>query len=1230
MSIINSFSRLGTHNNIKKLNNRTSKSMEKLSSGMSINRASDDSAGLSISEGMRAKIRGLKQATRNTQDTYSMLQTSDGALDEVGYMLQRMRELTIQSLNDSLTNEDRLASNAEFEQLRLEINNILDNTEFNTIKVFESNKDKFYSFGGNQSAQGLIKIVQGLNDSLELSVDGQIYNITVEQGYYSKAELLDEIDNKLINIDDKIIITKNPDKTVSLQAQDSLSIDYIAGGLSSLLYEYVIGEPPGMIIGVTEFNENGRLKIEAGHNDSLNFYVGSSKEYTINFTPSSVGYTIDELISTINSQLNSMGETEVEARKYNDKYISLFSNKYVITGLSGNMIKIDGKTSVLYDNAKYAQVIKTQATVTGSADLSSGITIKKDVNDTLNISVDNPPIDYSINLLEFFETEKTFSIDELINRINTRAFDLGIDIIASKITTVNGTHLKLSNTTYGDKSVLNIKNFSNSFNDLFVRKVETYHLVNPVDGANTVATVTGNYTIGDSTKIIENINDIIRISIDGVTKNIKIDSGTYSKVDLLSKLNEEFLNEGLNITATFSGLTSSGNEQIVIKHNSAGAGSIVLSTDNTISTAFRTLFVREELILPSVTSGTTTLIPPPEGIVAPPTEVKNPANINGYADFTHGMVITNENNSLNLNMNGNDINIVLDSGNYTATSFLSMISSKLDSNDIIASYTSHPTYGLNLSLTSKQVGAGNYFSSIGGNAYNDILVGKQYYLPSNTSSYGGVTKSYIEGITPITSGVVIDDSNNEFSFKYNHEGNVTDINLLLDNGNYSNLADLITHLNTKLSDELGILDGEILFSSNYSRIRMTATHPGANYTFSGFDGDFYDNYLRKTTIFYPPNIVQGYSNSSDLHTSFIVGRESLNKEITINPGINDTLIFDFYKDSVKDTFEIKLSPGLYNGASIVSEMQLKLNNELTIKGYPTDLLKIQVGGVSSGTSQNDSDKLVIKYDVPNDGSNNSGNYIIDGVRGNAAYTVFYQSYGEPEPTYTVGVKDISNGVNIIAGENDVFSFKENNNQISFTITAGEYDIDNLVSELNSKLIALNSDVIASAYEGRLKLSFNDVGANTIDTITGSARGEIFFDIENREQDVLNNYQIGPDAQDVLTWDKTRISTELMRINTIMIHTNKNSKKALLRIDNAIEYNLKIRSLLGARQNRLESIIRSNEVYSENIEASESRIRDIDFAKEKLELVKVNFLNEAALMISSQTNKNSQSILQLLK
>ncbi len=107
------------------------KSVEKLSSGLRINKAADDAAGLSISEKLRAQVRGLNQAVRNAQDGISMLQTAEGALNEVDSMLQRTRELAVQASNDTLSDNDRTAINTELQQLKNEINGIASRTKFN-------------------------------------------------------------------------------------------------------------------------------------------------------------------------------------------------------------------------------------------------------------------------------------------------------------------------------------------------------------------------------------------------------------------------------------------------------------------------------------------------------------------------------------------------------------------------------------------------------------------------------------------------------------------------------------------------------------------------------------------------------------------------------------------------------------------------------------------------------------------------------------------------------------------------------------------------------------------------------------------------------------------------------------------------------------------------------------------------------------------------------------------
>jgi len=122
---------LNAQRNLNKSQLGLNRSMQRLSSGLRINSAKDDAAGLAISDRMTSQIRGLNQAQRNAQDGISLSQTAEGALVETTNLLQRMRELSVQSANDTNSSEDRTSLQAEFKQLQEEIQRISDNTEFN-------------------------------------------------------------------------------------------------------------------------------------------------------------------------------------------------------------------------------------------------------------------------------------------------------------------------------------------------------------------------------------------------------------------------------------------------------------------------------------------------------------------------------------------------------------------------------------------------------------------------------------------------------------------------------------------------------------------------------------------------------------------------------------------------------------------------------------------------------------------------------------------------------------------------------------------------------------------------------------------------------------------------------------------------------------------------------------------------------------------------------------------
>ncbi|MBN1053523.1 flagellin [Clostridium botulinum] len=182
MIINHNMNAMNAHRNMGMNTVNSGKSMEKLSSGLRINRAGDDAAGLAISEKMRGQIRGLDQAQRNSQDGISLIQTAEGALNETHSILQRMRELSVQGANDTNNENDRGQIQKEMDQLRNEIDRISDTTEFNTKKLLNGDSDVKSKLG--TALDGNIKVT-GASDK---TVAGTEFAITkVEEATATKA-----------------------------------------------------------------------------------------------------------------------------------------------------------------------------------------------------------------------------------------------------------------------------------------------------------------------------------------------------------------------------------------------------------------------------------------------------------------------------------------------------------------------------------------------------------------------------------------------------------------------------------------------------------------------------------------------------------------------------------------------------------------------------------------------------------------------------------------------------------------------------------------------------------------------------------------------------------------------------------------------------------------------------------------------------------------------------------
>jgi flagellin len=196
LRIQNNVEAFNAHRQLTGTASKAAKAMEKLSSGYRVNRAADDAAGLAISEKMRGQIGGLAQAQRNAQDGISLVQTAEGALNEVHSMLQRVRDLKVQYSNGALSTDDKAAIVAEAKQLAKEITDIRDKTEFNDIALLNADASAAISFQVGANSGETITVAT--TDLTGASGTGAVDGVSDTSSW--EAVTLDNIDTAIKNV----------------------------------------------------------------------------------------------------------------------------------------------------------------------------------------------------------------------------------------------------------------------------------------------------------------------------------------------------------------------------------------------------------------------------------------------------------------------------------------------------------------------------------------------------------------------------------------------------------------------------------------------------------------------------------------------------------------------------------------------------------------------------------------------------------------------------------------------------------------------------------------------------------------------------------------------------------------------------------------------------------------------------------------------------------------------
>ena len=275
MIINHNMNALNAHRNMGINNTAAGKSMEKLSSGLRINRAGDDAAGLAISEKMRGQIRGLTQASRNSADGISMIQTAEGALNETTNILQRMRELAVQASNDTNTTSDREEIQKEINALTEEVDRIANNTEFNTQKLLNGSKSgEAGDLVREEVAEkkGVFKInldaVVAKND--RLVIDGKVIKFETDQDVADNDKIKGKLEDVL---GDKYTIAVDAQKNITLTQKVGTDKDEFKVSLNGNdIGKSVKVQTEGVTARAEELSE-GKVSVQVGANASQSMSI---------------------------------------------------------------------------------------------------------------------------------------------------------------------------------------------------------------------------------------------------------------------------------------------------------------------------------------------------------------------------------------------------------------------------------------------------------------------------------------------------------------------------------------------------------------------------------------------------------------------------------------------------------------------------------------------------------------------------------------------------------------------------------------------------------------------------------------------------------------------------------------------------------------------------------------------------------------------------------------------
>lgn len=1114
-----------------------------------------------------------------------------------------------------------------------------------------ADKNALYTGANTITSSDPLVIKENENDSFKLNDGSNSYTIKLSAKTYTSADMLAaEInthiaENAGINGRVSAVVVNNriqlKSPATSSNMITNLTASEVSGnkGYKDIFYDvyYTNTTTSSTGRGTVTTAETVSDPVTISGTDTTFKVIVAGTSRTVNFTPAG-SYSHDQIVEKINNALQgSSGEINNTFSSVTRTGTSSTTNvtSATVAGRTDTVSKVYNSTGT-YENSQGstasdvnipAKVILDQATVPSNISIGNN-------NNEMYIVLDG--VGKNITL-----SNKIYSQSELVSEIQSKIDEACAGSGIGATVSISGGHLcfesKIASNKTGDQTSISVSTTASPF---FKELHTTY----------SPATATSSTPLLSSINITNETKDF-SFTVDGHLYKVEIPVNTYSRDTLINKLNELMRSAQAEASIDTNG-------KLVLSTIQKGAGHTISYSSNVGDNSSADSLFGPRTAETAASAVANCALQSSISIASPGTKLR--LNVDGSNKAVDLKTGTYSNRQQFVNM----VNQCFREQGVGATAFLSgnnigyTSNTKGTGSKISISYDSSTDsamkamYGSQVSnipaVTASFNGSGQLvLSSPGNNLTVQSTNGSVFQRPERTerataptavTGFKSTVTSYTEGTASISFPVTVSRYNNRLIGTYGKGTGVSErsMDIRIAAGTYNDIASLVDAVKSSINNASIPLD--VTVSSNGSNIRFSAQDTGSNYNVKLTENNnntFYNIVIRNAVTKTEAQSVKDTKGSAPLDTAYVVGRKDIrNRTTVIEKDTNDELTLDLTINGSTTTLSMKLDEGSYNGTSLVSMIQEKLNNALTDKGFETGFIKAALGEKNTGVEgANDSNALDFILN-PNASFGSAkepeGEYVIDGVGGSAAFHVFYQTDGEMVKAYAMGAKNLSGGVSFTGGNNEL-SFTVDNVPYDLTIPPGNYSAEEIRKTLQDLSDNAGAPVNIRLQDGKLKIEHKSQGKHMITGISGSARQELFFNEVKDKRD--NNdipLQMSGESSDIEEITRHRVDTAAIKINGCCLTTIENARKTIGRLSEALHRVSDVRSYLGAKQNRLEHAIKVNDNTSENTEAGESRIRDTDMALEVLRHSKASILEQVSAAMLTQANQNPERVLSLLQ